>query len=74
MERLIAAGWEVLLETGGHLPIDDVPDDVVAIVDVKCPGSGEAGKMHWPNLEQLSPHDEVKFVIKIALTSTTRST
>ncbi len=64
MERLIAAGWEVLLETGGHLPIDDVPDDVVAIVDVKCPGSGEAGKMHWPNLEQLSPHDEVKFVIK----------
>ena len=64
MERLIAAGWEVLLETGGHLPIDDVPDDVVAIVDVKCPGSGEAGRMHWPNLEQLSPHDEVKFVIK----------
>lgn len=64
MERLIAAGWEVLLETGGHLPIDDVPDDVVAIVDVKCPGSGEAGKMHWPNLDQLSPHDEVKFVIK----------
>ena len=62
--RLIAAGWEVLLETGGHLPIDDVPDDVVAIVDVKCPGSGEAGKMHWPNLDQLSPHDEVKFVIK----------
>ena len=64
MERLIAAGWEVLLETGGHLPIDDVPDEVVAIVDVKCPGSGEAGKMHWPNLDQLSPHDEVKFVIK----------
>jgi len=64
MERLIAAGWQVLLETGGHLPIDDVPDAVVAIVDVKCPGSGEAGKMHWPNLDQLSPHDEVKFVIK----------
>ncbi len=33
------------------------------IVDVKCPGSGEAGRMHWPNLEQLSAHDEVKFVI-----------
>ena len=64
MERLIASGWEVLLETGGHLPIDEVPDAVVAIVDVKCPGSGEAGKMHWPNLDQLSPHDEVKFVIK----------
>jgi len=32
-------------------------------MDVKCPGSGEAGKMHWPNLDHLSPHDEVKFVI-----------
>lgn len=63
MSRLLAEGYEVLLETGGHLPIDDVPDEVVAIVDVKCPGSGEAGRMHWPNLEQLSAHDEVKFVI-----------
>ena len=57
------AGIEVLLETGGHLPIDDVPDEVVAIVDVKCPGSGEAAKMHWPNLDVLSGIDEVKFVI-----------
>lgn len=64
MARLVSAGMEVLLETGGHMPIDDVPEPVVAIVDVKCPGSGEAGKMHWPNLEQLSAHDEVKFVIK----------
>jgi 7-carboxy-7-deazaguanine synthase len=63
MTRLIERGYEVLLETGGHLPLDEVPDDVVAIVDVKCPGSGEAQRMHWPNLEQLSPHDEVKFVI-----------
>ena len=63
MAKLIESGYEVLLETGGHVPIDDVPDDVVAIVDVKCPGSGEAGRMHWPNLDQLSPHDEVKFVI-----------
>ena len=54
MERLLARGDEVLLETGGHLPIDDVPDGVVAIVDVKCPGSGEAARMHWPNLDQLS--------------------
>ena len=63
MSRLLASGYEVLLETGGHVPIDAVPDDVVAIVDVKCPGSGEVAKMHWPNLDQLSPHDEVKFVI-----------
>jgi 7-carboxy-7-deazaguanine synthase len=64
MERLLAEGYGVLLETGGHLPIDRVPDDVVAIVDVKCPGSGEAHRMHWPNLDELSPHDEVKFVLK----------
>jgi 7-carboxy-7-deazaguanine synthase len=63
MERLLAMGHEVLLETGGHVPIDDVPEAVVAIVDVKCPASGEASRMHWPNLDELSPHDEVKFVI-----------
>ena len=63
MERLLARGHGVLLETGGHVPIDEVPEPVVAVVDVKCPGSGEAAHMHWPNLEQLSPHDEVKFVI-----------
>src|SRR6188474_1701757 len=27
MDRLVAEGYEVLLETGGHMPIDDVPDD-----------------------------------------------
>jgi 7-carboxy-7-deazaguanine synthase len=63
MEGLLQRGHDVLLETGGHVPLDAVPDPVVAIVDVKCPGSGEADRMHWPNLEQLSPHDEVKFVI-----------
>jgi 7-carboxy-7-deazaguanine synthase len=64
MQKLVAAGHEVLVETGGHLPIDRLPADVVAIMDVKCPGSGEAAKMHWPNLAALRPHDEVKFVIK----------
>jgi 7-carboxy-7-deazaguanine synthase len=64
MQRLVDLKYGVLLETGGHIPIDDVPDPVVAIVDVKCPASGEAARMHWPNLEQLSPHDEVKFVIQ----------
>ncbi len=64
MERLIAGGFEVLLETGGHVPIDRVPEPVTAIVDVKCPGSGEAARMHWPNLDELSVHDEVKFVIR----------
>ena len=64
MADLIARGPEVLVETGGHLPIAGLPAGVMAIVDVKCPGSGEAAKMHWPNLDALRPHDEVKFVIK----------
>jgi 7-carboxy-7-deazaguanine synthase len=63
IDELLERGHEVLVETGGHIPIDDLPDPVVAIVDVKCPGSGEASKMHWPNLEGLSAHDEVKFVL-----------
>jgi 7-carboxy-7-deazaguanine synthase len=64
MARLLEAGHEVLLETGGHLSVADVPAAVVRIVDVKCPGSGEAAKMHWPNLDALQRHDEVKFVIR----------
>jgi 7-carboxy-7-deazaguanine synthase len=54
MSQLLASGHDVLLETGGHVPLDEVPDAVVAIVDVKCPGSGEAQRMHWANLDGLS--------------------
>ena len=64
MERLLARGHTVLLETGGHRSIDRVPREVVRIVDVKCPGSGEADRNHWPNIDALSNRDEVKFVIK----------
>jgi 7-carboxy-7-deazaguanine synthase len=64
MERLLAAGRTVMLETGGHRPIDRVPPAVQKIVDVKCPGSGEADKNDWRNLDRLAPHDEVKFVVK----------
>src|SRR5262245_22823935 len=64
MERLLAGGRTVMLETGGHRPIDRVPQEVIKIVDVKCPGSGEADKNDWKNLSVLAPHDEVKFVVK----------
>ncbi len=64
MQRLLDRGLEVLLETGGHVAIDRVPAGVVRIIDVKCPGSGEAERMCWPNLQQLTATDEVKFVIK----------
>ena len=64
MEALLARGKTVLLETGGHRSTARVPGEVVTILDVKCPGSGEAHRMDWDNLERLRPHDEVKFVIK----------
>jgi 7-carboxy-7-deazaguanine synthase len=64
MERLLAEGRTVMLETGGHRPIDRVPAAVVKIVDVKCPASGESGRNDWSNLAKLAPHDQVKFVVQ----------
>jgi 7-carboxy-7-deazaguanine synthase len=64
MQRLVDSGRTVLLETGGHRPIGGVPDEVIKIVDVKCPASGESDKNDWSNLDALSKHDEVKFVIQ----------
>ena len=63
MERLLAAGYTVLLETSGERLLDKVPNQVVKIVDVKCPHSGEGGTFRVENLEHLTPHDEVKFVV-----------
>jgi 7-carboxy-7-deazaguanine synthase len=63
LQALVERGLEVLLETGGSLPIDDVPAGVRRIVDVKCPGSGESGRNRWENLDQLRSGDELKFVI-----------
>jgi 7-carboxy-7-deazaguanine synthase len=64
MERLLADGRRVMLETGGHRSIAAVPAGVVKIVDVKCPASGEAARNDWENLNRLAPHDEVKFVVQ----------
>ena len=63
MERLLAQGFEVLLETGGSLPIDGVPRGVKRIVDVKCPRSGESESNRWQNMDQLRKGDELKFVV-----------
>ena len=64
MTRLMESGKTVLLETGGHRSITQVPPGVERIMDVKCPGSGESGKNDWTNLAALTPTDQVKFVIK----------
>jgi 7-carboxy-7-deazaguanine synthase len=63
MDRLLAGGLTVMLETGGHRAIDRVPPAVLKVVDIKCPGSGEHDKNDWGNLGRLAPHDEVKFVV-----------
>lgn len=56
-------GCELLLETNGSIYLGDVPEYVVKIVDVKCPGSGHGDSfMKW-NLKCLQPRDELKFVL-----------
>lgn len=63
MKRLCDDGFEVLLETSGSIDIAPVDPRVTIILDIKCPGSGEAEKNRWQNLEHLKPKDEIKFVI-----------
>jgi 7-carboxy-7-deazaguanine synthase len=63
MDRLLAENYTVMLETSGERPIGQVPREVIKIVDVKCPDSGEANTFAMENLDCLQPHDEVKFVI-----------
>lgn len=63
MERLLGEGYTVMLETSGERPIDRVPREVIKIVDVKCPDSGEADTFALANLERLAPHDQIKFVV-----------
>ncbi len=64
MQALLDRGKTVLVETGGHVHLAQVPEGVHKIMDVKCPGSGEAHRMDWSNLALLGPGDEVKFVLK----------
>ena len=63
MKRLIEKRYKVMLETGGSISLERVPKDVIKIMDLKCPGSGEQEKNNLDNLKLLAPHDEVKFVI-----------
>jgi 7-carboxy-7-deazaguanine synthase len=62
-QAFLSAGQKVLVETNGSLDISVLPEGVVRVVDIKCPGSGMADRMRWQNLELLRPGDEVKFVL-----------
>ncbi len=63
LNELVKSNYEVMLETGGSLPISDVPKKVIKIVDFKCPSSAMEKKNLWSILDDLQSHDEIKFVI-----------
>jgi len=62
-EKLVAAGYTVMIETSGEKFVGRLPREVFKIVDVKCPDSGEADTFEMKNLEVVGPNDEIKFVI-----------
>ena len=62
-EQLLAVGYTVMIETSGERFLGRLPKEVIKIMDVKCPDSGEPGTFDLRNLEELSGQDEVKFVI-----------
>jgi 7-carboxy-7-deazaguanine synthase len=61
--ELLADGFKVMIETSGSQPLEALPAEVVRIVDLKTPGSGESGKMRWSILDGLRARDAVKFVL-----------
>lgn len=63
LTALCNEGYEVSLETSGHIPLDGVDHRVVKVMDIKTPGSNECDRNHWMNLNYLQSHDQIKFVI-----------
>lgn len=63
MEQLCDKGYNVMLETGGSLPIMNIDKRVKIIIDFKCPTSKMMKKNDYNNINFLKPIDEVKFVI-----------
>ncbi|SPE26186.1 7-carboxy-7-deazaguanine synthase [Acidobacteriia bacterium SbA2] len=62
-DQLLAQGFRVLIETSGERSVAQLPRQVVKVLDVKCPGSGEEGKFCFDNLGLLERKDQIKFVI-----------
>lgn len=63
MTLLCDMGYEVAVETGGHLDTQFLDPRVIAIIDVKCPDSKMDSLNYLDNLTRLRPHDEIKFVV-----------
>jgi 7-carboxy-7-deazaguanine synthase len=62
-EKLLATGYTVLIETSGERFVGRLPQQVIKIVDVKCPDSEEADTFEMKNLDVIGAQDEVKFVL-----------
>jgi 7-carboxy-7-deazaguanine synthase len=63
MQKLLGEGYTVSLETNGSFSIKDVPSQVIKVIDIKCPDSGEAESNAWENIALALPHDQFKFVV-----------
>ncbi len=63
VDSLIDKGFTVLVETNGTKDVSVVSDKAIIIMDIKCPSSGEKGKIDWENIKRLDFKDEIKFVV-----------
>jgi 7-carboxy-7-deazaguanine synthase len=63
LDRLCEAGYQVSLETSGAIDVSQVDKRVSRVVDIKTPASGEVERNLWTNLDQLTAHDQIKFVV-----------
>jgi len=63
VKKLLDEGFDVLVETNGSLPIEEIDRRAIVILDIKTPGSGMSDKMDFSNIGYLKNTDEVKFVL-----------
>jgi len=65
VQMLLDAGFKVVVETNGAMPLDELPctESLTISMDIKCPSSGESEKMLFDNIELLGPTDQLKFII-----------
>nr|WP_174506439.1 7-carboxy-7-deazaguanine synthase QueE [Acinetobacter sp. Marseille-Q1620] len=63
LQQLCDLGFEVSLETSGALDVSKVDSRVSKVLDLKTPTSGEDHRNLMSNLDHLTQHDQIKFVI-----------